>query len=599
MRASFATALIGPFILACCAQSAIADTRAEADQPNIILLMTDDQGYGDLGIHGNPVLQTPHMDRLAQGGAAMTTFFVGPVCAPTRAGLMTGRYHYRTRVVDTFKGRAMMEPDEDTLAELLRHAGYSTGIFGKWHLGDSYPMRPNDQGFDESLVHRGGGLAQPSDPIDNRDRYTNPVLIHNGHEIQTRGYCTDLYFQAADRFITRAVHQNRPFFAYIATNAPHGPFHDVPAELYEKYRAMDLAPVLLGQAESHDQVARIYAMIENIDRNIGRLLATLHELDIERDTLVVMMFDNGPNTRRFVGRMRGMKSELFEGGIRSPFYIRWPARLKPGTHNDRIAGYIDVMPTLLAAAGVQPPDDLDGRSLLPLLEARQPVEWSDRALFLQVHRGNAPIRYHHFAVREQRWKLVRPSGFGRSEPPENVSFQLFDMTHDPFERHDLAATHPDIVQRLKTAYDHWFDDVSATRPDNYAPPRIILGSDHETRTVLTRQDWRVTHEEGWGRFGRWHLEFHGAFDYRIEFAWPEPVAPGTLEFTVGNQTTTVEVKEPTDAVVIERLAIAPGTVELSAILEQPEDTKDPYHVILTRLNRVAAPGIPPEPTASE
>ncbi|MEO8351032.1 MAG: arylsulfatase, partial [Chthoniobacteraceae bacterium] len=378
-----------------------------AERPNIVLVMTDDQGYGDLGIAGNPVLETPHIDSLARVSASMSRFYVSPVCSPTRACLMTGRYNYRTRVIDTFKGRSMMEPDEVTIAEVLRAAGYRTGIFGKWHLGDNYPLRAQDQGFDESLVLRGGGLAQPSEPIENHEHYTDPILFHNGEQVRTKGYCTDVYFDAALKFIEAAQLAQKPFFAYIATNAPHGPFHDVPDALYQKYKAKDLTPVLLGNAKSADTVARVYAMIENIDQNLGRLTEKLDRLGLAENTIVIFMVDNGPNTKRYVGPFRGMKSDVHEGGIRSPFFVRWPARLKAGTVSDRMAAHIDVMPTLLEAADIPPPEGLkfDGRSLLPLLEGKK-TEWPTRTIVLQTHRGNKPIRFHQTATIQQRWKLV-------------------------------------------------------------------------------------------------------------------------------------------------------------------------------------------------
>jgi len=308
-----------------------------ADRPNVVLIMTDDQGYGDFGVMGNPVIETPHIDAMAQRSASMSTFYVSPVCSPTRACLMTGRYNYRTRVIDTYVGRSMLEPEEVTVAEVLSAAGYATGIFGKWHLGDCYPMRPMDQGFDESLVHRGGGLAQPSEPPENHRRYTDPILFHNGKQIQTKGYCTDVYFGAALDFIEDSHREGRPFFTYLATNAPHGPFHDVPEKLREHYAKKDMAKILVAELlgekreQEVDRLTRIAAMITNIDQNIGRLFAKLDELDLTENTLVIFLVDNGPNTLRYVGPLRGMKGGVHEGSVRSPLWLHWPARLKPGT----------------------------------------------------------------------------------------------------------------------------------------------------------------------------------------------------------------------------------------------------------------------------
>jgi arylsulfatase A-like enzyme len=472
--------------------------------PNVILIMTDDQGWGDLGCHGNPLLDTPNVDALAAASVRVEPFYVHPVCSPTRAALMTGRYPYRTRAIDTYIGRAMMEPSERTIAELLGDAGYATGIFGKWHLGDCYPMRPIDQGFEEALVHRGGGIGQASDPPGGEGRYTDAVLFRNGERVETSGYCTDAYFDAAMGFVRRAKDAGRPFFAYIATNAPHAPFGDVPEELRAKYAARDLRNASFPADVGHplpanadlDRRARIYAMIENIDQNVGRLLSLLDELDLTDDTIVVYLHDNGPNGRRYNGGFRGSKTDVHEGGIRSPLFVRWPGHLEPADRREHWAAHIDILPTVLDLCGVPAPVELelDGTSIVPLLEGRAEA-WSDRTLFVQTHRGNTPVAEHHFAVRTTRWKLVRASGFGREQPPDDTPFELYDLSVDPYEERDVAARHPEVVANLRARYRAWFDDVSSTRPDNYAPPRIVVGSPRAPTTVLTRQDWRVTERD--------------------------------------------------------------------------------------------------------
>ena len=498
------------------------------DRPNIVLIMTDDQGYADLSAMGNPVLETPHIDSLARDGASMDNFYVSPVCSPTRSSLMTGRFNYRTRLVDTYKGRSMMEPEEVTIAEALGDAGYKTGIFGKWHLGDSYPMRPTDQGFQEALIHLGGGLGQPSEPRENNRRYTDAILFRNNKQVQTKGYCTDVYFDGALDFIDKSLKAKKPFFTYIATNAPHSPYHDVPEALYQKYKNKDLSPILLGNDEDADTVARVFAMVENIDQNVGKLLAHLDKRKAAENTIVIFMVDNGPNTRRYIGPSRGKKNEVHDGGIRSPFFMRWPVQLKAGSRNDRIAAHIDVMPTLLEAAGASLPSDhpFDGRSILPLLKGEK-VKWPNRTLIMQIHRGDAPTPLHHIAVREQRWKLVHPTGFANEQMPTDVPFELYDMQADPGETNNLYEKRPVIAKRLLKSYERWFEDVSSTRPDNYAPPRIVLGTPHETRTTLSTQDMRVT-DNG----GAWMLRFDNNKTYDIEFLWKEPVANLSLEFQI-------------------------------------------------------------------
>ena len=548
------------------------------DRPNIVLIMTDDQGYGDLSSMGNTVLDTPHIDSLARQGASVDTFYVSPVCSPTRASLMTGRYNYRTRLVDTFKGRSMMEPEEYTIAEALVESGYRTGIYGKWHLGDNYPMRPTDQGFDESLIHLGGGLGQPSEPRENNRRYTNPILFYNNQPIQTYGYCTDVYFDGAIDFIDESLKAEHPFFTYIATNAPHGPYHDVPEALYQKYKSRDLSPISLGNDQDTDTVARVFAMNENIDQNVGKLLAHLERRRIAENTIVIFMVDNGPNTRRYVANSRGKKNEVHDGGIRSPFYIRWPAQLDPGMRVEKVAAHIDVMPTLLEAAQATLPSDhpFDGRSILPLLKGDS-VNWPDRSLILQIHRGDEPIPLHHIAVREQRWKLVHPTGFSNSSMAPDVPLELYDMVSDPAETKNLFEERPEIANRLIQTYENWFADVSSTRPDNYAPPHIILGTEYETSTTLSTQDRRETQSGG-----EWLLQFEGRRQYDVEFLWKETVSDLELELKIGDILSTLKIESATDTARIQKLRIPSGEASLSTRVLKGNKKNNPYHIVLHR-----------------
>ena len=482
------------------------------NQPNILLIMTDDQGIGDLGVMGNYVIETPNIDRLAGESAWLTNFYVHPVCAPTRACLMTGRYNYRTRAIDTYIGRAMMEPDELTIAEVLKSAGYATGIFGKWHLGDCYPMRAIDQGFESAVIHRGGGIGQPSDPLDARRKYTDPILFRNGKAEQFKGYCTDIYYDEAMQFIEAANEAKRPFFVYLPDNTPHGPFHDVPKELYEHYVGKKITRKSFGaQTQGHpfgdpdsDFLSRVYAMITNVDRNIGRVLSKLDSLELSENTIVIFMCDNGPNSKRYVAGYRGNKSSVYEGGIRSPFFIRWPGKIRPGFQSTVVSAHIDVMPTLLGLAGISKNGlpKLDGIDLGPQLREETNVV-PERNIVIQTHRGNLPVRYHHIAVRNQDWKLVHASGFGKEDFQGEPIFELYDMKRDPFEESNIAEAHPEIVAGMRKFYDKWFDDVGSTREDNYAPPRIVIDAENENPVVLTRQDWRTTGDDGWGSIGEW------------------------------------------------------------------------------------------------
>jgi arylsulfatase/arylsulfatase A len=556
-----------------------------AERPNVVLVMTDDQSIADFGVNGNRVILTPHINELAQQSVSFDQFYVSPVCSATRACLMTGRYNYRARVVDTWLGRSMMEPAEVTIAEVLSNAGYSTGIFGKWHLGDCYPMRPNDQGFQEALVHRGGGLAQPSDPPGNRGRYTDPILFHNGAEVQTKGFCTDVYFRASERFIDESIAQGKNFFVYLATNAPHGPYHDVPEALLAQYAAQkeELSTLLPDDAAADDRVvedlARVAAMITNIDDNVGQLRRFLESRGLARNTLFIFLCDNGPTPRRFTGKFRGMKTEVREGGIRSPLWVHWPAALPSGSDRDEVAAHIDLMPTILEACGVEPDSSLemDGRSLLPLLR-NDSIEWPTREIVIQAHRGDVPQRRHNFMIRNQTWKLVHASGFNSKRFESSPSLELFDLAADPGEAQNLATQRPEVVARLIAAYDRWFDDVSNTRPDNYAPPRIHVGSPHEPETVLTRNEWRGA---DWSSrtVGSWLIHILQGGDYRVVVQVEEGAGDVTVEIGDVRRTLPSGGKS---TVTYDPISLRPGDCSVTAWADGP-GRRGAYQVILARV----------------
>jgi arylsulfatase/arylsulfatase A len=551
--------------------------------------MTDDQGYGDLGATGNNLIRTPNIDAMAGRSGSMENFYVCPVCAPTRACLMTGRYNYRTRVVDTWVGRAMMEPKETTIAEILGDAGYETGIFGKWHLGDNYPMRPMDQGFSESVVHRGGGIGQPADPPGGEGKYTDPILMDNGQPKQFKGYCTDVYFDRATSWMSQCVARSKSFFAYIPTNAPHGPFNDVPEDLYEKYKAMDLSNRNFSQDKGHklpndndpDKRARIFAMITNIDDNMGKLFAKLDQLGITKNTIVIFMVDNGPNGRRYVAGFKGMKSHVHEGGIRSPFFFQWPGVVRPGASSDRIAAHIDMLPTILEACGLPKPSglELDGRSILPLLQGKK-IAWHDRTIYIQSHRGDVPVLYHHFAARNQRWKLLHGSGFGRENFDGEPKFELYDMAADPLEQNNIAAERPDIVKAMRREYETWFADVSGTRADNYAPPKIYIGTAHENPVVLTRQDWRHVKGRPWAgdSNGYWELYAARAGKYDIKIDFPAVKTDGEVLLEVSGRKIGQTIDKGGNSVKFTDMPIDKGPTRLIATLILAGATKGPWHV---------------------
>ena len=362
-------------LLIFCSGTAKTQQKQLADRPNVILILTDDQGYGDIGFTGNPYIKTPHLDALKKESASMSNFYVSPVCTPTRASLMTGKFSMRTGVYDTFNGGALMNGNETTIAEVLKAQGYATGIFGKWHLGPAYPLRPSDQGFDESLVHRGGGIGQPGDPANyyRRDSaYFNPFLYQNNQLVPSSGYCTDVFTNAALDFIS--AQKEKPFFAYLAYNAPHDPLQ-LPKEYYDRYKDLDFPQndssreqIKPEMSEREKEIARkVYGMITNIDDNIGRIMAKLKEEGILDNTIVIFMSDNGPRGGRYNAGLRAQKSSTYDGGVKVPCIIRYPKQIKPGSEVDAITAHIDIVPTLLDMCDLAAPAkwDIDGLSFAP------------------------------------------------------------------------------------------------------------------------------------------------------------------------------------------------------------------------------------------
>jgi arylsulfatase A-like enzyme len=527
------------FFLSLALALALAPSARAADAPNVLLVVTDDQGFGDLGAHGNPVVKTPHLDAFTKQSAWLKNFHVCPVCSPTRSALLTGKYNYRTGIVDTFIGRSLMRPDVRTLAELLKSAGYRTGLFGKWHLGDNYPLRPEDRGFDETLWSAGGGLAQPSDPPGQAaaTAYFDPILMRNGKEEKTKGYCTDVFTDGALKFI--GAESKKPFFAYVAYNAPHGPYQ-VPAELAAKYAKQDLSEKAfpqLGQPWATkklntDAIAKAYGMIENIDTNFQRMLKALEEKKLTDNTIIIFLTDNGPGDVRWNAGLRNRKGTVYDGGTRVPCYVRWPAKVKAGTVIEQPLAHIDIAPTLLNACGTPDPKNLgfDGRDIARLL-ADPKAEWADRTLFVQWHRGDEPEKLRSFAARGPRYKLVQAAGTqpGAKWTPK---FELFDIPADPFEEKDLAAEKPDEVAKLKTEYEAWFADVTKK---GFAPPRIPIGHEKAPFTRLTRQDWRGPNA-AWGpdNAGHWEVTVARAGKYRVTLHAPGDISEHT--FTAGGET---------------------------------------------------------------
>lgn len=460
----------------------------EGTKPNLILVITDDQGYPPLGAHGHPWLKTPNLDRLHGESTRFERFLVAPTCSPTRSAIMTGRHPEKNGITHTILERERMTLEATILPQVLKTAGYTSGIFGKWHLGDEAEYQPEKRGFDEVFIHGAGGIGQAydcscADAPDNR--YTNPVIRHNGRFVRTEGFCTDVFFTAALGWIKAKAAAKEPFFCYLSTNAPHGPF--IAPERNAK-RFTDLG---FGREQ-----AGFYGMVENIDENMGRLAEKLGEWGLEENTVVIFMSDNGmtgggsgrpgedlaPGFPFYNAGMKGLKGSTDEGGARVPFFVRWTGTIGAGRAIDRIASHIDVLPTLAALAGATLPEgQVEGRSLLPLIEGKN-EGWEDRYLFNHVCRwptGANPENFKdvNFSVRNQRYRYVGASGGGggakgkgkKGNPAAPSGPALYDMESDPGQTKNIIAEHPDIAAAMKAAYDRYWSEAVPLMVNESAP----------------------------------------------------------------------------------------------------------------------------------
>jgi arylsulfatase A-like enzyme len=450
----------------------LSSAELAGTKPNIILVITDDQGYGPVGRHGHPWLRTPHLDALHDASTRFTRFLVSPTCSPTRSAIMTGRHPLKNGITHTILERERMALDAKTLPQVLRGAGYATGIFGKWHLGDEAAYQPENRGFDETFIHGAGGIGQKydcscADAPDNT--YLDPVIRHNGKFVKTTGFCTDVFFRAALGWVKAKKDGDAPFFAYLSTNAPHGPF--IAPEKNAK-RFTDLG---FGREQ-----AGFYGMIENIDENMGLMMDKLAEWGLMKNTVVIFMSDNGMTgggsgkPGQSMGRdetgaemlpynagMKGLKGSADEGGVRVPFFFRWDGRVAAGRDIGTIAAHIDLLPTLAALAGAEVPESqIEGRNLLPLM-ADPATPWPDRYFFTHVARwktGEEPNdhQWEKFGVRNQRFRLV-----GRDA--------LFDMEADPGQTVNVIDRHPEVVEAMKAAYDRFWKEARPMMVNEEAP----------------------------------------------------------------------------------------------------------------------------------
>jgi len=469
--------------------------------PNVILVITDDQGYGDLSAHGNPVLRTPNLDELASQSIRLTDFHVAPMCTPTRGQLMSGRDALANGAMNVSNGRAILRKTMPTMANFFAGAGYRTGLFGKWHLGDNYPYRPEDRGFQETLTFRSAYLSAAADYWNND--YFDDFYLHNGQLRQYPGYCTDVFFAEAMQWIKERGASGEPFFAYITPNAPH-----LPLFVPQKYRS--------PYASLPHKQASFFGMIANIDENMGKLEQMLIQEGLRDNTIVIFLTDNGTNTGDviFNAWMRGKKESLYEGGHRVPFFIRWPAGdLRSPVNIGEPAQAQDVLPTLIELAGLPNPQGttFGGISLARLLRGQEQV-LPDRMLVVQYSRLTTPVpKKWDAAILWKRWRLIK-----------NTS--LYDLATDPGQTTNVIASYPDVVARMRTHYEAWWSGVAPTvntfsrlTIGHTADPVLLASA--EWRNVFLDQQYQVRTAPK--KNGVWTIQVESAADYRVDLRrWP-------------------------------------------------------------------------------
>ena len=438
-------------------------------RPNIVLVLTDDQGYGDLSCHGSPDVKTPSLDGLYNQSTRFTNFHVSPTCAPTRSAIMSGKYPFKNGVTHTILERERMALSTTTVAEVLKSAGYTTGVFGKWHLGDETEYQPGQRGFDEVFIHGGGGIGQsyPGSLADAPgNTYFDPLIKHNNNFVKTKGFCTDVFFKQALSWINEKGKAKKPFFTYLTLNAPHSPFIAP-----EKYKTKFIEQGYPENAQG------FYGMIENIDDNMGVLIEKLDSWGLRENTVLIFMTDNGKtwggqnnvHGPTYNAGMKGIKGSIDEGGTRVPFFIRWPGKAKTGLDINTLSAHIDILPTFaeIAGADISQLKELDGHSLLPLIEDSN-VNWKDRMIFF--HRGrwlkyveNPSIesifytqlkeeanpekyKYSNYAVRNQRFRLVNNT-------------ELYDLDNNHTSAENVIEKYPEIAAEMQKAYEKWWDEM--------------------------------------------------------------------------------------------------------------------------------------------
>ena len=466
--------------------------RAEGPKPNVILIMTDDQGYGELSSHGHAILKTPHLDRLRDESVRLTDFHVSSRCSPSRAALMTGRHCRHVGVREANNGRNLIGRDFSTAADIFLANGYRTGIFGKWHLGGHYPFRPQDRGFQEVVVHGNGAIGATGDRWDND--YYDDIYRHNGRERRYKGYCTDVWFDEAMAWMKQSTNNEQPFFCYLPTNAPHGPYI-VQDQYSEPYR------------DAGRKDANRLGMISNIDENIGNLMAFLNSSGLENNTILIFLTDNGAPTTGDNAGMRGGKNFGYDGGHRVPFFIRWPGRsITGGKDLDTLTAHIDVLPSLVELCGLSSEGTpFDGISFASALQGKPDRRFDNRVL----------VESYLGVVMTEEWRLVNEE-------------ELYHIRRDPAQTTDVANEYPLVRYKLRKA-------LRENRTDDYnVVPRIIIGSQFQPEQAFNIFHW-YDHHRYWDNFKITQGELiNGVIPIEV-------TNPGKFEFTLGRWPAELEV----------------------------------------------------------
>ncbi|MCK0148233.1 arylsulfatase [Arenibacter sp. F26102] len=488
-------------------------------KPNVIVIMTDDQGYGELSVHGNPILKTPELDKLHSKSARLTDFHVAPMCTPTRGQLLTGMDAARNGATNVSSGRTHLKNGLKTMADYFSENGYNTGIFGKWHLGDNYPSRPEDRGFKETLWFPSSHIGSAPDYWGND--YFDDVYIKNGQREKYQGYCTDVFFDKAKEWISDSKDKNLPFFTYIPTNAPHQPFYALEKDIKEMEVIVENSEFSSMEADKKYKFIRYLAMIRNIDKNVGELMDFLKRKTLLDNTIVVFLSDNGSTfgPDYFNAGMRGGKTELYEGGHRVPFFISWPnGAIKSGDVSG-LSQAQDVLPTLLDLCGIErsSSEDFDGISLASAFSGERKID-PNRSIVINFSRmpfyfdypspySNSMMRMEGAAVLWKNWRLLNDN-------------ELYDLTQDPLQQNNIINDHPTIVAQMRLQSSKKWDLVKDVAN---VPQRIIIGSKHEESTMLSASDWmdvfldqQIQVSKGLQRNSYWLLEIETSGVYTFE-----------------------------------------------------------------------------------